>query len=241
MSGRSFRSYRKRFAKRSRFGAELAALASGAPMREVLRSAFGESYLGHRWVERVMTAITAAFETQKPRRKCVELLLRLLDAMRLHGRSWRVVDAGGFVGHQHEWGHPVDADGVIDTETWKRIGSVAKEHAGGLSARMDRCPRQLHRYRRVLRAGRVIGSQRTHRKMKDAEFPRVLPYPDAQWGYAQIWLAADLSPELEKRLRGTPAPRYHKRTQPRYTCPTSARPKPPPPLEWNGDPNEVPF
>lgn len=192
-------------------------LHEGKPLREVLRSCFGTSDAGRQWVERIMECLFAAWEKSAPRRKAVELLLRTLEGLRRHGSTWRVTDHAGFVGHAHVWGHPIDADGVVDTATWKRIGHLAAVHAGGLAARMHRSPRTLHEYRRRMRAGRILRSQRTHRRMSDATLPKaVLPFPDAEWGYAQTWLAFPPSAELVARLESAPPPRYPARHAPRF-------------------------
>lgn len=181
-------------------------LHRGEPMRRVLRSMCGDDDSGRMWAERIMATLEA-FACHRTRRKALELLLRTLEGARMHGSQWRVIDRAGWVGQRTEIApalvYDYETGEVLEHPTKTRRRHVPKRRARGLADRMDRSPRQLDRYRRVLRAGRVLRSQRTTRNMGAV----VLPHGDAFFGFAQTWLAFPPSTEMVRRFTGWSAPR----------------------------------
>lgn len=217
---------RKDEPERSRFGAELAMLHRGDPLRKIVGSAFGTATDGGRlWTDRVMDTL-AAYPTAKAQRKALETLLRTLEAFRPHGSQWRAIDKHAWVGQQCEYRPELAVDPetgeVSETGKMQRL-HVPGSRAGGLARRVKRCPRRLNDYRRAWRAGRVLRSQRTTRNMRAI----VLPHQDAFFGYAQTWLHGPPSVELEQRLRDMPPPRLRGFVTKSGRCPDAA-PAPPP-------------
>lgn len=194
-------------------------LAAGAPLSEVIASFCGACSAG-----RAATALWLQFLMMIPtlhsRRKVLEHFLRTFNGARLHGAQWRVVDAAGFVGAQHER-VPLELERIDPTTgeyTCERPKGYRSdpEHrhkraprgfgAGGLADLSKRSPRQLNRYRATLRAGRIIASRQPPYDATDAVRPR---RSDGTWAYAQHWLVLPPTPEMLARWRGRTAPPVH--------------------------------
>lgn len=212
-------------------------LADGEPIEAVIASICGRCREGEAWRERLLAAVSV-HETHAKRRRVLELLLRQLEHMERHGHGWRIVGAGAYVGRRHTLVRKTHLDHetgeVLETDNWKR-GHCPKSQAGGLAAKMDLHPRTLDEYRRTLKAGRVIKSQRMTRHQRGAVLPK--NRPDAHWAYAHTWLAFPPSAEMLRRFRGHVPPRYD-RAEGRRPAPAPAFTPPASPFDPlpNADP-----
>jgi len=138
------------------FGHVLAMLHEGRSLPDVLRAAFGDDDGGRIW-QRAMQRLLEQIPTIGKRRRVVHFFFRWWSAVTLHGSQYRVVDAGGFVGHKHELRPEIkevidpESGEVFECEGKVRLHHVPKARAQGLSAREDLAPRTLDAYKRILR------------------------------------------------------------------------------------------
>lgn len=196
-------------------------LAKRAPIAAVLASFLGNCSAG-RAAQGLWLQFLSMLPTLHVRRRVLEHFLRTFEHARRHGSQWRVVDAGGYVGRQH---NPVPLEPVerVDPETGEYTYQRAhgyksapdwchcpKGSAGGLAAHSNRSPRQLNRYRRALRRGEMISSEQPPYAAPDAVRPR---RRDGKWAYAQYWLRVPPTPEMLARWRGRPEEPIRKRAE----------------------------
>jgi hypothetical protein len=199
----------KRQASRgSAFGYELAMMANGATLMDVVNRACGASDAGREHAAR-WRVLLHEIPQKAHRRRLFAHFLRTFNGARPHGSQWRVVDAEGFVGKRYEmgWRDEVDADTGEVGRVWGRR-HVPKARAGGLAAKEGRSARTLDRDRKLMRAGRLIGSEQPPRTSDDAYFPAA---DDPQYAYAQLWLTLPPSPEMIARWLANPPPAHPKR------------------------------
>lgn len=188
-------------------------LARGEPIGAVLASFLGSCSAG-RAAQGLWLLFLSTLPTLGLRRRVLEHFLRTFNGARLHGTQWRVVDAAGFVGRQHSK-VPREPLERVDPETGEYSFERAKgypsdplhrycpgESAGGIAAESHRSPRQLNRYRRELRAGKMMASEQPPYDAPDAVRPR---RANGTWAYAQHWLRVPPTPEMLARWRGRPA------------------------------------
>ena len=220
---------RTRSAKRKRraatsFGYELGMLAKGAPLIEVLRSAFGSDESGRVWVQ-LWCDLLWAVPSQHKRRAIVRHFLNSWQGARRHGAQWRLVDELAYVGKRTELVtvHEHDPRTGEVTSTKQKRRHVPKGETGGLAVREDRTPRTLDEYRRVMRIGGVWRSAQPDRDAEDAVLP---DHADARWAYAQHWLALPPSAEMLRRFefyepppRKRPSRRSFRRTRAMHARP----------------------
>lgn len=191
--------------KASAFGYELAMLAAGAPLADVIASAFGASPQGRAlataWREKL-----AKLDQRAHRRRQFEHHLRTFNGLRRHGSQWRVVDRSGYVGKRY-------------TMAW-RGGRRVRVHVkvgstGGLAELQGVHTRTVDRYREFARSEGLIGScqpprwdSATGEMTKDAWFPAG---DDPQYAYGQLWLTMPLSREMIAKLEANPPAEHPKR------------------------------
>jgi len=106
--GRPRRSERRK-QRATAFGYQLAMLAAGAPLVDVIASACGASDAGRMHAER-WRVLLAEIPQKAHRRRVFEHYLRTFNGARLHGSQWRVVDAEGYVGQRYAMGWREDVD-----------------------------------------------------------------------------------------------------------------------------------
>lgn len=191
------------------FAYELGMLKHGANLVAVMCSAFGESDAGRLW-QADMRALLETLPTLHTRRCVLQHFLRWFSGAVMHGSRWRVVDAAGYVGRQHEL--------RIDPKTGKpeinpKTGKPRRFHfpgklPGTLAAADDKLPRQLNRYRRHLRGAdrSTARGKSTARGLVGCEQPAfwdsdaVVPHTEGStWAYGQAWLLRPPSPEMVRR------------------------------------------
>jgi len=234
--GRPRRSERRK-QRATAFGYQLAMLAAGAPLVDVIASACGASDAGRMHAER-WRVLLAEIPQKAHRRRVFEHYLRTFNGARLHGSQWRVVDAEGYVGQRYAMGWREDVDDSTGevTKRWGRVHMPAKS-AGGLAAQQQSprtdggniSPRSCDRYRELMRAGKLIGSEQPNgEKADDAYWPA---RDDAQYPYGQLWLTLPPSPEMIAAWLANPPPVHPKRPAPKRNEARKARRARPAPFE----------
>lgn len=207
-------------------------LARGEPLELVLATMLGRDDGGKVWLDK-WRAVLSAVPCKAHRRAIVEHWLRTFEGARRHGAQWRVVDSLGFVGRRTELVSVEQVDestGEVTTREKRR--HVPAPRAGGLAAQQSSrrkgkrsgvAPRTLDRYRRTMRAGRLIASKQPPRNTPDAVMPS---HDDAQWAYGQLWLALPPTREMIARWEAHPAPatRARSRTAARKARALDSRP-----------------
>jgi hypothetical protein len=207
----------KRAASReTAFGYELAMLANGAPLADVVASACGASDGGREHAARWRVLLNE-IPQRAHRRRVFGHFLRTFNGCRPHGSMWRVVDVEGFVGKRYELGWRDVVDDATGEVKGRKRGRkhVPKARAGGLAVKEGRSPRTLDRDRELMRAGKLIGSQQPPRiDPQTGEPPADAYWPagdDPQHPYAQHWLILPPSHEMIQRWLAYPPPEHPKR------------------------------
>jgi hypothetical protein len=230
------RKAKRQASRESAFGFELAMLANGAPLMDVVNRACGASDAGREHAAR-WRVLLHEIPQKAHRRRLFGHFLRTFNGARPHGSQWRVVDAEGFVGKRYEMGWRDVVDEATGEVTRKRGRKhVPKARAGGLAAKEGRSPRTLDRDRRLMRAGRIIGTEQPPRTAPDAFFPAG---DDPEYPYAQLWLTLPPSPEMIARLLANPPPVHPQRPKLSPSAARAARSTRPAPYELA--PGDIPF
>lgn len=187
----------------------------------------------------VLDALRAAAPTVHSRRQLLEQLLRSFEKARRHGAQWRVTGPEAFPGHQHQEEQPASARPPAREFIDRRTGEIRHrpyrklqlkhltwrphcpgKSAGGLAAHCHRSPRQIGRYRRTLRAVKLMQSEQPDAKARDAVLPKKRPrHSDGKWAYGQHWLGFK-PPAVMRRRWETPS---KARTQARAAAPSRPR------------------
>jgi hypothetical protein len=209
-------------------GYELAMMANGAPLMDVVNRHCGSSDAGRMHADR-WRLLLAEIPQRAHRRRVFEHYLRTFNGARPHGSQFRVVDAEGYVGKRYAmgWRDVVDANGK-KRRVWGRC-HVPSDRAGGLAQRQGTSPRSCDRYREIMRAGKLIDSAQPPRIDKTTGKPPADAWwpagDDPAYPYGHLWLTRPPSHEMIRRWLATPPPEHPKRPALGKTAARHARSK----------------